>query len=52
MRSSTWRLSASPNFDVGVSEKLSILEAIEHLLAKNREILPLDLAPVRPMNDE
>jgi hypothetical protein len=38
--------------EVGVSEKLSILDAIEHLLARKRDILPLDLAPVLPMKDE
>jgi hypothetical protein len=38
--------------DVGVSEKLSILDAMEHLLAKKRDILPFDLAPVLPIKDE
>ena len=38
--------------EVGVSEKLSILEAMEHLFAKKREIRPLDLAPVLPMKEE
>lgn len=52
MRSSTWRLRASPNLEVGVSEKLSILDAMEHLLARKRDILPLDLVPVLPMNEE
>jgi hypothetical protein len=37
---------------VGSSEKQSILEAIEHLFAKNREILPLFLGPALPMKDE
>lgn len=35
-----------------VPEKQSILDAIEHLLAKYLEILPLFLAPARPMNVE
>ena len=32
--------------------KQSILEATEHLFAKNREILPLFFAPALAMNDE
>ena len=35
-----------------VPVKQSILEAIEHLLARKRDILPLFLVPARPMKDE
>ena len=38
--SSTWSFSFSPKIVFGVSEKASILDAIVHLLAKNREIRP------------
>ena len=34
------------------SLKQSILDAIEHLLARKREIRPLFFDPARPMNDE
>lgn len=34
---------------VGASEKQSIREAIEHLLARNLEIRPLFLVAARPM---
>ena len=34
------------------SLKQSILDAIEHLLARKREIRPLFLEPALPMNDE
>ena len=37
---------------VNIPEKQSILEAIEHLLARYLEILPLFLAPARPMKVE
>ena len=50
--SSTCSLSFSPKIVFGVSEKASILDAIEHLLAKNREIRPLFLAVARPINVE
>jgi hypothetical protein len=33
----------------GASEKQSILEAMEHLLARKREMRPLFLVPARPM---
>jgi hypothetical protein len=50
--SSTWARRASPNFFVGTSEKQSIRQAMEHLLARNREIRPLCLGPARPMKVE
>ena len=37
---------------VTIPEKQSILEAMEHLLARYLEILPLFLAPARPMKVE
>ena len=38
--SSTWSFNFSPKIVLGVSEKASILDAMVHLLAKNREIRP------------
>jgi hypothetical protein len=46
-----WR-SFSPYVATGTSEKLSIREAIAHLLARNRLIRPLCFGPARPMNVE
>ena len=51
-RSSTCSLSLVPKTLVAVSVKQSIRDAMEHLLAKNREILPLFLAAARPIKDE
>jgi len=38
--------------EVGVSEKQSILDAMEHLLARYLEMRPLFFAPAFPMNEE
>jgi hypothetical protein len=38
---STYSFILSPKRSVGITAKLSILAAKEHLLAKKREILPL-----------
>ena len=35
-----------------VPEKQSILDAIEHLFARNREMRPLNFGPALPMKDE
>ncbi|KAL2727229.1 hypothetical protein V1478_007507 [Vespula squamosa] len=51
-RSSTCCRNFSPKIFVGDSAKQSILDAIEHLLAKYLEILPLFLVPARPINVE
>merc|ERR1719421_2674657 len=51
-RSSTWSFNFSPKTVVASSEKQSILDAMEHLFAKYREILPLFFCWARPMNDE
>ena len=37
---------------ITLPEKQSIREAIVHLFAKNRDILPLFLAPARPIKEE
>ena len=51
-RSSTCSLSLVPKTLVAVSVKQSIRDAMEHLLAKNREIRPLFLAAARPIKEE
>lgn len=43
---------ACPYRLVGTSEKQSILEAMEHLLARQREIRPLFLASALPIKEE
>lgn len=40
-RLSTYSFIFSPNLEVGITAKLSILHAKEHLLAKYLDILPL-----------
>ena len=44
--------SSVPAHRVSSPLKQSILEAMEHLLAKYREILPLFFVPALPMKDE
>merc|ERR1712019_11834 len=51
-RSSTCFFKAEPTMLDGSSEKQSILQAIEALLAKNREIRPLFLLAARPIKVE
>ena len=51
-RSSTCSFNLEPKILVACSAKQSILEAMEHLLAKNREIRPLFLAAARPIKEE
>lgn len=50
--SSTWFFKNSPNVATGISEKQSILDAKEHLLARYRLILPLFFAEALPINVE
>lgn len=49
---STYSFILSPKRSVGITAKLSILAAKEHLLAKKREILPLSYALAREINPE
>mmetsp|Transcript_63099 Transcript_63099/g.133211 ORF Transcript_63099/g.133211 Transcript_63099/m.133211 type:complete len:234 (+) Transcript_63099:134-835(+) len=51
-RSSTWSLSLLPKMVVASSEKQSMREAIEHLLAKYLEIRPLFFCCALPMKVE
>mmetsp|Transcript_107571 Transcript_107571/g.286257 ORF Transcript_107571/g.286257 Transcript_107571/m.286257 type:complete len:329 (-) Transcript_107571:374-1360(-) len=51
-RSSTWSLSFSPKTVDASSEKLSMREAREHLLARYREMRPLFFCCARPMKVE
>merc|ERR1712078_720898 len=51
-RSSTWSFNFCPKMVVASSEKQSILDAMEHLFARYREILPLFLDCARPMKVE
>jgi len=50
--SSTYPLSASPNFEVGATLKQSTRDAIAHLFARYLEIFPLFLRPARPIKVE
>mmetsp|Transcript_87519 Transcript_87519/g.272234 ORF Transcript_87519/g.272234 Transcript_87519/m.272234 type:complete len:377 (+) Transcript_87519:554-1684(+) len=51
-RSSTWSRSFSPKIAEASSEKQSMREAREHLLARYREMRPLFFCCARPMKDE
>merc|ERR1712032_185628 len=51
-RSSTWSFSFSPNTVVASSEKQSMRDAMEHLLARYLEIRPLFFCCARPINVE